>query len=1181
MHRSSAKFAAFLLSLFVFSSAMRAQTTDKPDLTKQPTLFVVGYAHLDTEWRWEYPKVINEYLRNTLQDNFKLIDKYPHYIFNFSGANRYRLMKEYYPADFEKLKKLVKEGRWFPAGSSMEEGDVNTPSAETIIRQILYGNDWFRKEFGKASAEYMLPDCFGFPSSLPTILAHSGVKGFSTQKLVWGSSAPGGGLESREKTPEGTPFDVGVWVGPDGESVLAGLNPGSYGGDIDTDLSKPLPPEKPDTELADWQKQAHELRAKLEQDDEAKKPMDQNEVREYIQLHNKAQDRSHGDQDRALERYQGDWAARVDQNGKVSGVFTDYHYYGTGDIGGSPQEASVKRLEAIVTGSTAGLPPENEYYSRDQPSPNFPQVKVGDGPVRVISSNAEQMFLDITPAEAVGLPHYTGEMELTNHSAGSLTSQAYQKRWLRKEELLAEAAEEASLTAEWLGARPYPLQRLNDAWTLQMGGHFHDLAAGTATPRSYEFAWNDDVIALNQFAAVLSDASEGVAAGLNTESKGIPVVVFNSLGIPREDVVEATLEFPQGMPSAVHVTGPDGKDAPAQISNGKILFVAQVPSVGFAVYDVEPGEVGTGSSLKVSDNSLENQYYRVRINAVGDVESIFDKSASKELLAAPARLAISYDNPKQWPAWNMDWDQEQAAPKAYVSGPAKIRVVDNGPVRVALEISRETEGSRFTQIVRLSAGDAGRRVEFANVIDWNTKESNLKATFPFSASNEYATYNWDIGTIRRPTANPKKFEVASHQWIDITDMSDEFGTTVLTDCKNGSDKPTDNIIRLTLIRTPGVAGGYTDQSTQDIGHHEFIYGVAGHSGDWRHGQTDWQGQRLNQPLIAFTTDRHSGNLGKELSLVKIDNPRIRLLALKKAEQGDEWIVRVVELDGRPQTNVHISFAAPIAAAREVNGQEQPVDSASLEDGTLVISFSAFQPRTFAVKLGSAPAKIPEVRSVPVDLHYTAAVASDNGEKSSAGFDGKGNALPAEMLPSEINFDDVHFRLANAKAGSPDAIVAKGQTIKLPAGNFNRIYILAASADADQKASFDVGGKPVELNIQDWGGFVGQWDDRQWSSIDSEHDKYGEMTGVRPGFVKRANLAWYCSHHHNQNGENIAYSYSYLFAYQIDAPQSVQSIKLPNNQKIVILAISVAEANPKLQPAQALYDTLSRSTVETP
>src|SRR5688572_25456295 len=93
-----------------------------PDLSREPTLYVVGYAHLDTQWRWEYPTTILEYLPSTLHDNFKLFEKYPHYIFNFSGANRYRLMKEYYPADFERMKADVKAGRWVPSGASMEEG---------------------------------------------------------------------------------------------------------------------------------------------------------------------------------------------------------------------------------------------------------------------------------------------------------------------------------------------------------------------------------------------------------------------------------------------------------------------------------------------------------------------------------------------------------------------------------------------------------------------------------------------------------------------------------------------------------------------------------------------------------------------------------------------------------------------------------------------------------------------------------------------------------------------------------------------------------------------------------------------------------------------------------------------------------------------------------------------------
>src|SRR6267154_49057 len=252
-----------------------------PNLAKQPTLYVVAYAHLDTQWRWEYPQVISEYLTKTMRNNFAFFEKYPHYVFNFTGANRYRLMKEYYPADFARLKQYVAAGRWYPAGSSMEEGDVNAPSAEAIIRQVLYGNNWFRKEFGKASAEFMLPDCFGFPASLPTILAHSGVKGFSTQKLVWGSSANAGGPDSPEKTPEGTPFNVGVWVGPDGESVFAGLNPGAYDGGIDTDLSKPLVPSPPNPTLEELTKKLQSLQQKLEQADKNGQTLDARQLQEF------------------------------------------------------------------------------------------------------------------------------------------------------------------------------------------------------------------------------------------------------------------------------------------------------------------------------------------------------------------------------------------------------------------------------------------------------------------------------------------------------------------------------------------------------------------------------------------------------------------------------------------------------------------------------------------------------------------------------------------------------------------------------------------------------------------------------------------------------------------------------------------------------------------------------------
>jgi alpha-mannosidase len=243
------------------------------------------------------------------------------------------------------------------------------------------------------------------------------------------------------------------------------------------------------------------------------------------------------------------------------------------------------------------------------------------------------------------------------------------------------------------------------------------------------------------------------------------------------------------------------------------------------------------------------------------------------------------------------------------------------------------------------------------------------------------------------------------------------------------------------------------------------------------------------------------------------------------------------------------------------------------NGSLVTSFSAYQPRTFAVKLVKATTKVAAVRSAPVTLHYDLATASNDGTASAGGFDGKGNALPAEMLPEQITFNDVQFQLAAAKTGSANAVVAKGQTIDLPAGPFNRAYILAAATDGDQKATLAVGESKVALNIEDWGGFIGQWDDRQWSSKDTSKDDYGEMIGIKPGYIKRADLAWYCSHHHNTAGENVAYRYSYLFAYPIDLPAGAKTIRLPENDKIRVFAISVAGENPEVKPAQPLYDVL--------
>jgi alpha-mannosidase len=1039
---------------------------------KDPTLYVVGYAHLDTQWRWSYPQVIAEFLKHTMEDNFKLFEKYPHYTFNFTGANRYGIMKEYYPEDFQKLKEYVKAGRWFPAGSSMEEGDVNMPDGEALIRNILYGNQFFRREFGVASDEFMLPDCFGFQATLPSILAHCGIKGFSTQKLTWGSAV-------------GIPFNVGVWIGPDGSRMVSALNCGAYDAKINDDLST-----------------------------------DKN------------------------------WNNRVNNDGKKTGVYVDYRYYGSGDRGGSPDENSVRWVEKAVT---------------------------GNGPLHVIAGPADQMFNDLTPAQIAALPTYKGDLLLTWHSAGSLTSQAFVKRTNRKLEELGDAAERAAVTADWLGSSPYPRKKLLDAWTLQLGAHFHDTMAGTALPKTYEYTWNNMVLALNQFAAVAQDSIGGVVQSMDTRAQGIPLVVYNPLSVEREDVAEATIP---DAPESMAIFSPDGKEMPFQIvskdaEGTKVLFLAQVPSVSFSVFSVRASATpAPATELKVTDHTLENARFKVTLNEAGDIASILDKQNHKEILSAPARLEFLYENPQQFPAWNMDWADRSKAPLGYVDGPCTFKIIENGPARIAIQTTRHARGSTVTQDIRLAAGKAGDRVEVANHIDWQTRECSLEAVFPMTVSNPNATYESQSAAVQRANNNEKKYEVPQQQWLDLTSSDESYGVGILNDCKYGSDKPDDNTVRLTLLYTPGVQGGYQDQATQDIGKNEFVYAIAPHTRSWQQAGVPWEAQRLNQPLLTFTTAPHEGTLGKSISIAKVNKPNVSIMAMKKAEESDEVIVRLRETNGESTSGTAVSFMTPILSAREVDGQERPIGPATLNDGKLVTEMKPFKLRAFAVKLAPPATVAAAPVSQPVELAYDQSVISQHANLSEASFDSDGHSYAAEALPPKISSEGIVFKLGPTEAGSKNALECKGQTIQLPSG-FDHVYLLAA-ADGDAPATFKIGDTQVQRTIQDWTGYVGQWDNRIWKGVVPELT-YGfanKLAGLAPGFIKRDTIAWFSSHRHDPVKGNEFYKFTYMFKYGFAIPAGTTSITLPDNPKIRVFAMSVGkDSHDNVTPAMPLYDTL--------
>ena len=677
-----------------------------------------------------------------------------------------------------------------------------------------------------------------------------------------------------------------------------------------------------------------------------------------------------------------------------------------------------------------------------------------------------------------------------------------------------------------------------------------------------------------------------------TAADGVPLVVYNPLSVERTDPVDAVVTLPAAA-KAVTVTGPDGKVCPSQVigtDGGKthVLFVAHVPGNAFATFTVKPAdEQAKGESpLKVTDHTLENGRYRVLVDAAGDVAQVFDKANNKNLLSAPIRLGFLYENPSQFPAWNMDWEDQQKQPQAYVSGPAKIKIVEDGPVRVALEVTRTTRGSTFVQRVQLTAGSD--RVEFPTHIDWQSTECSLSAVMPLAVSAPTATYDTQVGVTVRGNDNADKYEVPQQQWLDVTQPNNSYGVSVLNDCKYGSDKPDDKTIRLTLLYTPGVRGGYQDEGSQDHGRHDMVYALTGHTGDWRAGHTQAEAARLNQPMTAFQTTAHPGAMGKQFSLLTVSDPAVVVQAIKKAEDSDEFIVRLKETSDKPQ-HVTLTFASPVVAAREVDGQEAEIGKANIENGKLVTDVKGFHLKAFAVRLAPPATAGAMVASTSVAVPFDQAVTStatttaDPADATATittvkggAFDAQGRTYPAEQFPAELTSEGITFKLGGVGEGDKNALACHGQQIAIPAGA-RRVYLLAAAAGGDKQATFKVGDQSTQLTVQDWGGYIGQWDNREWKGkIDSlTYGWANRLGGLTPGYTKRADVAWHADHTHDPKLGNEIWRYCYLFKYGLDVPAGATTLTLPDDADVRVFAVSTAtNVHDAVTPARPLYDTLA-------
>ncbi|HEX2681931.1 MAG TPA: alpha-mannosidase, partial [Candidatus Dormibacteraeota bacterium] len=171
----------------------------------------VGHAHIDTAWLWPFREARRKCAR-TFSTALALMDEFPDYRFACSQAAQYAWMKESYPDIFEGIRKKVAAGQWEPVGSMWVEADCNLPSGEALVRQFLHGKRFFAREFGVETRELWLPDVFGYPASLPQLIAESGGEFFLTQKLSWNDT----------NKPTHHTF---IWEGIDGTGIFTHFPP--------------------------------------------------------------------------------------------------------------------------------------------------------------------------------------------------------------------------------------------------------------------------------------------------------------------------------------------------------------------------------------------------------------------------------------------------------------------------------------------------------------------------------------------------------------------------------------------------------------------------------------------------------------------------------------------------------------------------------------------------------------------------------------------------------------------------------------------------------------------------------------------------------------------------------------------------------------------------------------------
>jgi alpha-mannosidase len=528
-------------------------------------------------------------------------------------------------------------------------------------------------------------------------------------------------------------------------------------------------------------------------------------------------------------------------------------------------------------------------------------------------------------------PIWDGELYLEFHR-GTFTSQAWTKRNNRKCEYLLRETEFFA-TLAYLEGQGYPADQLREVWKPFLTNQFHDILPGSSINKVYEDAKQSYGEIAMTCTSILDEALNVFVLSKDMRNAEDDVLarfaVWNTLNWDRRGRIRLT-KFQNKIFSKIGdfvpaLNSPISEDMelsdnivvfdeaancylPTQVIGDEVVFLSEsIPGVGYRVFSLRKLNGGGIAELHTQGvlatlARLENNYIRVELDEHGQIVSIYDKEANREVLPKGEKanvLIMAEDIPNKYDAWDIDHFYQET--EVIINGGEEIELITAGPIEGRIRVKRSFgKGSTWTQDIILGCEDRG--IDFETSVDWQEDHRVLKVSFPVDVRTREAAFEIQGGYLTRSTHentswDRAQFEVCGHKWADLSENG--YGAALLNDCKYGYDVKNSDI-RLTLLKSARGPDLEADRGMQ-----VFVYSFLPHIGDLVHGKVIESAHELNVPYRIKTLDK-GVMLPPEGRAFSIEGEGIFLQALKKEEKGEGLILRFGERAGK-RSKVRLSL----------------------------------------------------------------------------------------------------------------------------------------------------------------------------------------------------------------------------------------------------------------------------------